>query len=171
MNKTIIFIGLILTVAAVSRAQVAQNGVYVLQQSITSSGGGTSTQTSSGGTSFSVTGAIGQTAAGTTLSNSPFTVKSGFFTPEPFAPTAASVSVSGRILTPEGNGLRNARVLLTDAQGNTRAVISSSFGYFRFVEIEVGQAYILTVASKRYQFAAQTLIVSEEIADLNLVAQ
>lgn len=172
MNKTIIFVGLILAVAAVSRAQVAQNGAYVLEQTVVSSGGGTGTQTGSGGTGFSVTGAAGQSAAGTTLSRSPFSIRSGFFTPEPFASTAASVTITGRVLTPDGiTGLRNARVILTDAHGNARTAISGGFGYFRFAEVEVGQIYIFTVVSKRFQFRAQVLMLAEEIGELNFVAE
>lgn len=40
------------------------------------------------------------------------------------APTAAFVTVSGRVSTPEGGGLRNARVALTDQNGNTRTVLT-----------------------------------------------
>ncbi|HEX8736787.1 MAG TPA: hypothetical protein VF721_15755 [Pyrinomonadaceae bacterium] len=171
MKKIIIFVGLILTFTVGARAQVAQNGAYVLEQSVTASGSGASTQTAGGNTTFSVTGAAGQPAAGTTLSGSPLTVKSGFFTPEPFAPTAASVSIAGRVLTPDGiTGLRNARVILTDAHGNARTAISGSFGYYRLTEVEVGQVYLVTVVSKRYQFQAQALMLLEEIGELNFVA-
>ena len=82
------------------------------------------------------------------------------------APTAASVSVSGRVLVND-RGLRNAFVTLTDQNGNTRTVRSSSFGYYRFDEVEVGQTYIVSVRSKRYQFAPQVVSVSEELSELN----
>jgi len=48
-----------------------------------------------------------------------------------FAPTAANVTVSGRILTAEG-GLRNARVVLTDSSGNSRTFLTNSFGLLSF---------------------------------------
>lgn len=162
-------VGLSLTLAAASMAQIAQGGGYRLEQSIVAAGGASAQ--SDGNSALSVAVAIGQPAAGTTFTGAPFTVKSGFFTPEPFAPTAACVSISGRISTPEGSGLRNAQVILTDAHANARTAISSAFGYFRFAEVEAGQVYILTIVSKRYQFAPQALAVSEEIADLNLVAE
>lgn len=87
-------------------------------------------------------------------------------------PTAASVSVGGRVLASNNiTGVSGAIVLLTDASGNTRTVRTSSFGYFRFDEIEVGQTVIVTVSSKRYQFASQVLTVTEEFSELNFTAQ
>ena len=169
MNKVIISVGLILTFVAASAAQIAQGGSFTLEQSVIA-GGGASTNAPNN-PAFSVGGAIGQPVAGVTSGAASFRLRSGFFTPEPFAPTAASVSISGRILTPEGIGLKNAQVLLTDFQGNARTALSGAFGYFSFPEVEAGQTYILTVVSKRYQFAPRALTVAEEITELNLVAQ
>jgi hypothetical protein len=86
------------------------------------------------------------------------------------APTAANVSVSGRILTPDGTGLANARITLIDSLGNSRAIASSAFGYYRFEDITVGEIYVLTVASKSYQFNPQVVSVLDEISELNFFA-
>jgi uncharacterized delta-60 repeat protein len=51
------------------------------------------------------------------------------------APTAASVSISGRVRTSNGRGLLNATVSLTDNEGITRTTRTKSFGYFRFAKI------------------------------------
>jgi predicted outer membrane repeat protein len=85
-------------------------------------------------------------------------------------PTAATVSVSGRIFTLNGAGLQNARVILTDSGGSSRTSISSSFGYYRFDNVTVGEIYILSVSSKRYQFSPQVVNVMEEINELNFSA-
>ena len=87
------------------------------------------------------------------------------------ASTAAAVSVSGRVLTAQGRGLRNARLTLTDSSGNTRTAISTTFGYYRFDEVAAGETYILEVGSKQYSFSPQVLTVMEEISDLNFTAQ
>ena len=88
------------------------------------------------------------------------------------APLAASVSISGRILTgSKAGGLSNAVVYLTEANGNTQIVRTSSFGYYRFEDIEVGQNVTLMVYSRRYQFAPQIVNVSEKLTDLNFTAQ
>ncbi|MGH9947716.1 MAG: FG-GAP-like repeat-containing protein, partial [Pyrinomonadaceae bacterium] len=85
--------------------------------------------------------------------------------------TAANVSVSGRVLTADGRGLRNAIVTLTDQQGVTRRSITSSFGYYRFEDIEAGQTYVVAVSSKRYQFTPRVISVTDELNDLNFTAE
>ncbi len=87
-----------------------------------------------------------------------------------FPPTAASVSLSGRVLTNDGRGLRNAVVSLTKENGETIFTRTSSFGYYRFDEIEVGQTVILAVSSKRFQFAPQVVSLSDELTELDFVA-
>jgi hypothetical protein len=170
MNRIIIFVGLILTATAALPAQIAQNGNYVLERSLVSAGGGTSGQTIAGRT-LSLTGAGGEPAAGTTSSGAAYTVKGGFLTADALAPTAATVSISGKVLAPDGGGLLKARVTLTDPLGNVRTAISGSFGYYRFAEVEVGQIYVLTVESKRFQYAPLVLVVTEDLGELNFVAQ
>jgi uncharacterized delta-60 repeat protein len=87
------------------------------------------------------------------------------------APTAASVSVSGRVSSAKGIGISRASVSITDSLGNVRVVKTNSFGYFRFDEIEAGQTYVFNVSAKGYSFAPQLVNVSEDIADLNLTPQ
>jgi hypothetical protein len=162
----------ILTVIAfalnVADAQVAGSPPYTLEQSVIASGGGTSAD---GGGIFSLTGNAGQSVAGSYSASSTFTVRSGFFTAPPtVAPSAASVTVSGRVLTPAGGGLTNARVILIDSQGNSRTAVSSLAGFYRFADVLVGETYVLTVSSKRYQFDSQIVTVMEEIDGLNFSA-
>jgi Carboxypeptidase regulatory-like domain len=86
-------------------------------------------------------------------------------------PSAASVSVSGTVTTPEGRALRGAVVIMSDGQGNTRRAVSSSFGYYSFDDVTVGQTYILNVASKRYQFGPQVVTVDDEMTGVNFTGQ
>ena len=86
------------------------------------------------------------------------------------APTAAA-TVSGRVLTPEGRGLRNARVSLTDQSGNSRTALTGMFGYFRFEEVAAGETYVVTINSKRYRFEPQVISVMEELTELNFIGQ
>lgn len=85
------------------------------------------------------------------------------------APTAAGVFVGGRV-TIGGRGLRNAVVYLTDAGGVTRTVRTSSFGYYRFDDIESGQTVIVSVISKRFSFTPQVVSIADNIEELNFVA-
>ncbi|MBS1792894.1 MAG: carboxypeptidase regulatory-like domain-containing protein [Acidobacteria bacterium] len=85
-------------------------------------------------------------------------------------PTAARVSISGKVIVGKGSGLRNAAVVLTDEQGNSRTVRTGTFGYFSFDEVEAGQTYIIAVQSKSYQFAPQVVSVQENVTDLDFYA-
>jgi|GEM_PF-3296064 len=88
-------------------------------------------------------------------------------------PTAASVSVGGRVSTSGGRGISKALVSITNQNGETQTVSTDSFGYYRFDEISVGETYIITVRHKRYQFTnnSQVLTVFEDTNDVNFTAQ
>ena len=81
----------------------------------------------------------------------------------PAGSTAAGVSVSGRVLTPDGRGLRNAYVVLTDQHGVTRTVTTGAFGNYQFDDVQSGEAYVIGVVSKRYRFASRVLQVFDTV--------
>lgn len=85
------------------------------------------------------------------------------------SPTAAAVSIRGRVLTPGGSGLRNALVTLTDANGNSRTVLTGLRGTFNFTETRAGETYIVSVNSKRYTFQPQVVTAVSDITDLSFV--
>lgn len=85
-------------------------------------------------------------------------------------PTAAGASVSGQVFATSGVGLRNAKVLLTDASGTTYKTVTGSFGQYSFPEIASGQTVIVTVISQRYTFQTQVVNLQENISDLNFFA-
>ena len=87
-----------------------------------------------------------------------------------FAPSAANVSVSGRIITADNRGLAGATVSLTDVEGNIRRSRSSSFGYYSFGDIEAGRTYVISVNSKRHVFSPRVITVAEDIAGVDLIA-
>ena len=163
MKKINQFLFILAVLAASVAAQ--SGGTFTITQSVVASGGGQS----SGGT-FNVTGTNGQNVAGTNSTGAPFSLKGGFWQPTS-GPTAAGVSVTGRVLTSDGRGLRIATVSMTDQSGVTRTARTSSFGYYRFEDVQVGGTYILAVVSKRYQFASQVLNVLDDLTDVDFVAE
>jgi hypothetical protein len=88
------------------------------------------------------------------------------------SPTAATVTVSGRVVTPQGRGIRNVVVTMTDSIGNTRTATSSSSGYYRFIDVPAGETYIFTARGKRFSFRqnSQVRSIVEDIDDINFVA-
>lgn len=87
--------------------------------------------------------------------------------------TAAAVSVGGRITASSGTGIRNVIVTLTAGNGITRNVLTSSFGYYNFDDVAVGETYVVSVAAKRFTFANPTQIISvnDNIGDLDFIAE
>ncbi len=88
------------------------------------------------------------------------------------APTAAAVSVSGRVATTAGRGISRALVSATDGRGNVSTTSTNSFGFYSFAELPAGDTYIFSVRAKRYQFAqpSQVLSVVEDQTDVNFTA-
>jgi hypothetical protein len=72
-------------------------------------------------------------------------------------------TITGRVTTPSGLGLRNAIVALTDSQGVRRTATTSSFGIYSFADVATGQTYVIGVSSKRYRFAARSELVNGDM--------
>ena len=88
-----------------------------------------------------------------------------------FAPTAANVSVAGRVLTANGKGISQVRIILTDPAGNRRTATTNSFGVYSFANIAVGADYVIQATGKRYEFvqAAQVVSLTEARDDIDFI--
>ena len=131
-------------------------GTYTITQSVVANGGSTA---SSGG-QFTVAGTIGQSVAGQPSNGGTFGTYAGFWSPPPLGPSAAGVTVSGRVQTANGSGIRGVLVKLTNATGIAQTAITGSFGYFRFDEVTVGETYVISVSAKRFEFAQPSQILT-----------
>jgi len=88
-----------------------------------------------------------------------------------FAPSAASVSVGGRVLAPNGLGISSARVTIINAQnGEARTALTNGFGYYEFPEILSGEAYVLEASHKRYTFEPRFMTILDSIGNADIVA-
>ena len=87
------------------------------------------------------------------------------------APTAANDSISGRVVTPQDFGLTNALITLTDSLGNSRIILTGKLGSFHFTDVNAGNTYILSVSSKRYRFAPQVIIPTEDLTGIVFTPQ
>ena len=166
MNLPIPYLKILVTMLLLSSVvTVAQSGGgFVIQQSVIPAGGGNA----SGG-SFAVEVSNAQSTAHSGISGTPFTITAGFWNPL-FAPTAAGVSVSGRVTNAEGAGVVNSTVVCVDATGNLRRTRTNGFGYYQFFDITVGQTYFFYIESKSYSFETRVINVAEELTDLDFVA-
>jgi hypothetical protein len=81
--------------------------------------------------------------------------------------TSSGVDISGRVLTPDGRGLRNATVTITDLNGSRRTATTGSFGYYRFFDVDAGSQVIVEVKSSRYRFVSRVVQVFDTVTDLD----
>ena len=87
-------------------------------------------------------------------------------------PTAASVSVSGYVKTARGAGVANAQVSLTAQDGVVRYVRTGPAGAYQFDDVELGQTYIVSVSSRRFQFDSPSTVIAltDSVSDLVFTA-
>ncbi len=85
------------------------------------------------------------------------------------ATTAANVSLAGRIVTANGNGVNGATVTVVDDTGFARTVRTGSFGYYRFDDLTAGRTYIVNVTG-RYTFAPRVVQLIDSLYDIDFVA-
>ncbi len=83
-------------------------------------------------------------------------------------PTAANVSVSGRVATTAGTGILRARVTMIDGN-NARTVFTNAFGYYRFDNVASGHAYAFQVSAKRYTFQPRILTPTDDVTGFDFV--
>ena len=67
-------------------------------------------------------------------------------------PTAAMVSVSGRVFSSSGIGLPGISITLTGPDGATRTAITNGFGYYSFQDVLCDKTYILAPSAKNHHF-------------------
>lgn len=162
--KDQIVIMMVLAAFGAVAAHSQSGGVYQIESSVVAGGGGTSS-----GNDYELTGTIGQNSAGILSTGGSYRLFGGFWHPE-FAPTAAHISVSGKVLTNDGRPISMAWVMLVNADGSTRRVISNGFGYFRFDSVEAGQVYLLSASHKQFLFVTRAVQIDDEMTGLELVA-
>jgi len=86
-------------------------------------------------------------------------------------PTAADVSISGRVLSTRGRGISNVFVTITNQNGVVQQTArTNSFGYYNFAAVEAGEIYFVNASSKRYRFDTQTITPTQNLAEVNFVA-
>jgi len=170
-NCTFVFLmtAVLGSVSAVSLAVLAQTGGnYDLSHTVIASGGGSN----SAGGNYIVDGTAGQGTAGVFSTGGNYGNDSGFWAFERLAANA-TVSISGRVTTADGAGIRGVTLSLVGGDGLIRTAKSAAFGYYHFDGLPFGQTYTLNISSKRFTFAEPTrvLIVDDQVAGPDFIAE
>lgn len=141
------------------------------------SGGGTNARIpASGDLTLPLTGSytILATKIGASLSFMPevFSPQNGNYQITMLAPTAAGVTLGGRVSTANGGlGISNATIFITDPTGEKHSTLTNSFGYFSFENVRAGETYVFEIKHKRYSFVPQAIFINEDLIDLNFTAE
>jgi hypothetical protein len=85
------------------------------------------------------------------------------------SPTAASVSLSGRVLDPQGRGISGASVIATNGSGALVRSRTNPFGYYTLPEVTAGESVVITVADKRFAFAPRLITGSDDLAGVDFI--
>lgn len=85
------------------------------------------------------------------------------------APTAAAVSIGGRVTLDSRLNTR-AAVTLTDASGNVRTALISPFGFYKFEDVAVGQIVTVQISAKGATFPPRVVDVTEDVTNLDFTA-
>jgi trimeric autotransporter adhesin len=76
-------------------------------------------------------------------------------------PTAASATISGKLVNQNGRGLRKVQVMLSGGQLTEPRIVSTDyFGKYQFDDVAVGQDYVVTPISGRYRFLPESRVQS-----------
>lgn len=88
--------------------------------------------------------------------------------------TAGEVSIAGRVTDAAGRGI--SKVTVSISGGNISvpvSVVTSPFGYYRVDGLRAGEAYVVSVSSKRYIFTSTSRLVSlgDDAVGIDFVAE
>jgi hypothetical protein len=86
--------------------------------------------------------------------------------------TAAGVSIGGRVVTAGGRPIAKVQVVSNDLGGNTRAVLTNPFGFYRFDDLQAGTTVLISVRAKGYLFTEPTrvLFLSDNLSTFDFIA-
>ena len=88
--------------------------------------------------------------------------------------SAAAAHVSGRVLTANGQGISKATIEISGGTlTNPVFVRTGTFGYYRYEGLNAGETYVVTIHSKRFQFANPSRVVTlfDSVSDLDFIAE
>jgi hypothetical protein len=118
---------------------------------------------------------VNRTASGNTSPNlctDNLTSLSPFVIVQALAPTAANVSITGRVADASGRAIGGVSVTLTDSQGRSFYARTNNFGRYSFGNVGAGDVYIVSVSSTRYSFpvSSQAVNVQESVENIDFTA-
>lgn len=79
-------------------------------------------------------------------------------------------AVSGRVLTSDGRGLRNATISITNPQGNRQITTTSSSGFYTFNNVFTGAVYIIRPRSRFFRFNTASIQIKSNVSNVDFTS-
>lgn len=78
--------------------------------------------------------------------------------------------ISGRVINAYGEAVPNARVTITDTNGQTRSMVANELGEYRFGGMQYGQTYTVSVIKKGHSFTPLTVSAAGRSTAADIIA-
>lgn len=95
------------------------------------------------------------------------------FTNDLLSPSAASATISGRVINSSGRGLKGVLITATALSTGEKLYTSpDSYGIYRFEDLPVGDSYLITIKSRYFRFEPDSRIITlnGDFADVDFTA-
>lgn len=144
-------------------------GQFQITQAVIAAGGSSDLSGESDGKAIRLQGTAGQSVAGSTSTGAPYSLQSGFWHYF-LSPTAAPVSISGRVSNAHGRPISRALVTITAGSGSTRTALTNPVGYFILEGIDAADLQLIMVSHRGYQFAPVLITPTSDIVGIEIIA-
>jgi hypothetical protein len=90
--------------------------------------------------------------------------------PSCLAPTAASLSIAGRVTDRTGRGLSGVRIKsVATSDGQTKFTQTNPFGYYRIADLPNEATYMISATSKKFTFAPKVIFLTDNLTGVNFM--
>lgn len=84
------------------------------------------------------------------------------------APSAASATLSGRVMDHNGRAISRATISVMDTTGQVRRATTNTFGYYSIKDLTAGQFYVVSASARGFTFSARTVSLNDSVAGFDL---
>ena len=84
------------------------------------------------------------------------------------APSAASATLSGRVMAPNGRAISRANVSVMGVDGTTKSTLTNTLGYYSIEDLSAGEFYVVSASARGYTFSPRTVSLGDSVSGFDL---
>ena len=88
-----------------------------------------------------------------------------------FFKVSMSANLSGRVISAQGRGIRNATVTAVGADGSVFTTRTGPYGAYSFTQLPMGPGYSINVVSRRFVISPRAVNLGGNVSNFNFTAQ